>query len=89
MRKPAVIRMWPFGGHTREPGQHIKYVLLLDPSPLSFPQRYSPLSPNAIPLSPPIIGPKTQMHNLRFEFCLTPDLCTSLRIWVNWSGIGR
>ena len=89
MRKPAVIRFGRLGGIRNRLRSRSYTPCILDPSPLSFPQRYSPLSHNAIPLSPPIIGPRTQMHNLHFEFCLTPALCTSLRIWLNWSGIGR
>ena len=55
-RKPAVIRMWPFWGDTKIPTQQIIPLLILDPSPLSILQRYSPLSLFAIPLYPPIIG---------------------------------
>ena len=67
MRKPAVIRFGRFGGIRNRLRSRSYTPCILDPSPLSFPLRYSPLPTNAIPLSPPIIGPRTSDAQTAFS----------------------
>ena len=90
MRKPAVIRFGRFGGIRNRLRSRSYTPCILDPSPLSFPQRYSPLPPTQSLYLPPLLGREPLMHKLRFRILFLPRLyCTTHRIRMNWGESGR
>ena len=62
---PLLYACGRFGGIRNRHSSRSSPAYFLISSPLLHSQRYSPLSPHAIPLCPPIIGPKTSIAQTR------------------------